>query len=77
MVKITSIGNRRGDRYPTSPAMHVAHARRPTRRIAMKSMMIALALLLGVAAGGATLVSGQAHAQNTTWTNANSGGGGG
>ena len=43
----------------------------------MKSMMIALALLLGVAAGGATLVSGQAHAQYTSWTNANTGGGGG
>ena len=43
----------------------------------MKSMMIALALLLGVAAGGATLVSGQAQAQNTNWTNANTGGGGG
>ena len=43
----------------------------------MKSMMIALALLLGVAAGGATLVSGQAHAQNTKWTNDNTGGGGG
>jgi hypothetical protein len=45
----------------------------------MKSMMLALALLLGVAAGGATLVSGQAHAQTAggTWTNANSGGGAG
>jgi hypothetical protein len=28
----------------------------------MKTTMIALALLLGLAAGGATLVSGQAHA---------------
>jgi hypothetical protein len=28
----------------------------------MKSTMIALALLLGLAAGGATLASGQAHA---------------
>ena len=43
----------------------------------MKSMMIALALLLGVAAGGATLVSGQAHAQNTNFNNTNQGGGGG
>ena len=43
----------------------------------MKSMMIALALLLGVAAGGATLVSGQAHAQSTNFSNANQGGGGG
>jgi hypothetical protein len=40
-------------------------------------MMIALALLLGAAAGGATLVSGQAHAQNAKWTNGNTGGGGG
>jgi hypothetical protein len=43
----------------------------------MKSMMIALALLLGVAAGGATLVSGQAHAKATDWSSPNSGGGGG
>ena len=44
----------------------------------MKSTMIALALLLGVAAGGATLVSGQAHAQTTkSWTNDNAGGGAG
>ena len=43
----------------------------------MKSMMIALALLLGVATGGATLVSGQAHAQATNWSSPNSGGGGG
>jgi hypothetical protein len=46
----------------------------------MKSMMIALALVLGVAAGGATLMSGQAHAdasKASAWTNANTGGGGG
>ena len=43
----------------------------------MKSMMIALALLLGVATGSATLVSGQAHAQNTNFSNPNQGGGGG
>jgi hypothetical protein len=43
----------------------------------MKATMLALALLLGLAAGGATLVSGQAHAQNTKWTNDNAGGGAG
>ena len=44
----------------------------------MKATMIALALLLGLAAGGATLVSGQTHAQTTSkWTNDNTGGGAG
>ncbi|HJS83877.1 MAG TPA: hypothetical protein VJ779_00260 [Acetobacteraceae bacterium] len=44
----------------------------------MKTSMLALALLLGLAVGGAALMpSGQAHAANTSWTNANSGGGNG
>jgi len=44
----------------------------------MKTAMIALALFLSLAVGGAALVpSGQARAANTTWTNQNSGGGGG
>jgi hypothetical protein len=43
----------------------------------MKATMLALALLLGLAAGGATLVSGQAHAQTTTFSNPNQGGGAG
>lgn len=44
----------------------------------MKATMIALGLFLGLAVGGAALVpSGQAHAANTSWTNDNSGGGGG
>ncbi len=44
----------------------------------MKTTMIALAAFLGLAVGGAALIpSGHAHAANTSWTNANSGGGGG
>lgn len=51
---------------------------RPERKVAMKTSMLALALLLGLAVGGAALMpSGQAHAANTSWTNANSGGGNG
>ena len=43
----------------------------------MKATMIALALFLGLAVGGAALMpGGQAHAANTNWTNENSGGGG-
>jgi hypothetical protein len=44
----------------------------------MKTTMIALALLLGLASGGAALLSsGQAYAANTSWTNVNTGGGNG
>jgi hypothetical protein len=44
----------------------------------MRTTMIALALFLGLAVGGATLIpSGQAHAESTSWTNANNGGGAG
>ena len=43
----------------------------------MKATMIALALLLGIAVGGAApMPGGQAHAANTNWSNENSGGGG-
>ena len=75
-VKVASIGNRPKRPIRDRPREPLAASAEARRRTAMKSMMIALALLLGVAAGGATLVSGQAHAQNTDFTNQNAGGGG-
>ncbi len=43
----------------------------------MRTTMIALALLLGLAVGGAALVpSGSAHAASMSWTNDNQGGAG-
>jgi hypothetical protein len=44
----------------------------------MRTTMIALALFLGLALGGATLIpGGQAHAAGMSWTNDNQGGGAG
>ena len=41
----------------------------------MKSTVFAIALLLGLAVGGATLVpGGQAHAEGTSWFTTNGGG---